>query len=208
MALRPRNALTMPSFATTAISPRHNRRFSSPSDDVSSRLVCTSRRALLFSTTLFVLLLFLGLRAHSSGALPLTGISRDGTFAEKPVHWQPVADEQGTASRPLSVRAATRIQNELNAKTHMHRRPTCSWTPWHDIRYKPLRNTNRRIVLAMNLHQNRELMSTIAQELPVVLEWVGVKNIFVTVYEDGSSDGTAEYLGDCKYVYCTKPYLH
>ncbi|VDB88503.1 unnamed protein product, partial [Peniophora sp. CBMAI 1063] len=48
----------------------------------------------------------------------------------------------------------------------------------------------------MNLHQNRELMSTIAQELPVVLEWIGVKNVFITIYEDGSSDGTQEYLGD------------
>ncbi|VDC05222.1 unnamed protein product, partial [Peniophora sp. CBMAI 1063] len=39
-------------------------------------------------------------------------------------------------------------------------------------------------------------MSTIAQELPVVLEWIGVKNVFITIYEDGSSDGTQEYLGD------------
>lgn len=34
----------------------------------------------------------------------------------------------------------------------------------------------------------------------MVLEWIGVKNVFITIYEDGSSDGTQEYLRDCEYV--------
>ena len=198
-SLRPsavaRNALAVSSLPTVN-SSRHNRRFSSPAHG-QSRL-CTSRRALFIGTATIVLLLFLGLHAHSSGSLPVSGISRDETLVGMPI--QPIADGQGKPSRLLSVPAATRIQNELNAKTNMHRRPTCSWTTWHDQRYAPLRNTSKRIVLAMNLHQNRELMSTIAQELPVVLEWIGVKNFFVTIYEDGSSDGTQEYLGDCEYT--------
>ena len=72
-SLRPsavaRNALAMSSLPTVN-SSRHNRRFSSPAHG-QSRL-CTSRRALFIGTATIVLLLFLGLHAHSSGQLPPT----------------------------------------------------------------------------------------------------------------------------------------
>ena len=58
--------------------------------------------------------------------------------------------------------------------------------------------TNRRVVFTMLLHDSNHLVSAWAQELPVVMEWLGVQNIFVSVYESGSGDRTAEYLRDCE----------
>ncbi|VDC02617.1 unnamed protein product [Peniophora sp. CBMAI 1063] len=105
-----------------------------------------------------------------------------------------IHDPNGRASRSLSTRPARQLQNSLNWRTRMHRRPRCRWTAWHDARFAPLRNANRRVMIALLLHQNGDLISTLAQELPVVLEWVGVQNVYLSIFESGSSDGTVEYL--------------
>lgn len=158
------------------------------------------RRTILITTAVFALFLLLGYSSHSLGVLPLPEVGLDQILERTSGGFYAGGGTgNGRASRPVSVRAARRIQNELNAKTSMHPRPMCEWTPWHEARYAPLRDTSRRIVIPMLLHENADLIGTLAQELPVVLEWIGVQNVFVSVFESGSADGTNEYLGDCEW---------
>ncbi|KZV65258.1 glycosyltransferase family 69 protein [Peniophora sp. CONT] len=149
-----------------------------------------SRLILLLGGLAVVLLLLLGYSSHGLGALPLSAIGLDRAFEHT------FASNAGSksASRPLSIPAATRLQNELFAQTGRHVRPTCSWTSWHDTRFAPLRNTNRRIMITILLHQNEGTLASFAQELPVLLEWVGAHNAFVSIYESGSTDRTTEWL--------------
>ncbi|VDC02619.1 unnamed protein product [Peniophora sp. CBMAI 1063] len=157
----------------------------------------TNPRTIFLSSVAFTLLLVLLLSAHLLGISPLFAPSNASEHAREQTVVDPLAGPGGgRASRPLSIRAAGRLQDQLNAKTSMHRRPTCLWTPWQDARYAPLRDTNRRIVIAMLLHKNSNIISSLAQELPVVLEWLGVHSVFVSVYESGSDDRSKEWLGD------------
>ena len=156
--------------------------------------IASRRRAGLFGVLVLSLFLLLGYSTHSLGVFPLSAFGLAHIYE----HAGAANVSAGRASRPLSVYAATRIQNQLNTKAKMWPRPTCEWTPWHQERYAPLKNTNRRVVFTMLLHDSNHLVSAWAQELPVVMEWLGVQNIFVSVYESGSGDRTAEYLRDCE----------
>lgn len=83
------------------------------------------------------------------------------------------------------------------------RRPTCPWSAWHTLRYSPLSHTTRRFntYLAMNLYNNEDVLPTFFQELPIVINHLGSRNIFVSIYENNSEDKTQELLG-LRASYC------
>lgn len=77
------------------------------------------------------------------------------------------------------------------------RRPTCPWSTWHTLRYSPLSHSTRPIntYLAMNLYQNEDVLPTFFQELPIIINRLGPRNVFVSIYENNSEDKTQELLG-------------
>ncbi|KZV75509.1 glycosyltransferase family 69 protein [Peniophora sp. CONT] len=72
-------------------------------------------------------------------------------------------------------------------------RPTCSLESWHNERYASLRNSTN-IFLAMNLHDNEEVLPTFFQEMPRLLDFLGPERVFISIYENGSSDRTPRLL--------------
>jgi alpha-1,3-mannosyltransferase len=76
-------------------------------------------------------------------------------------------------------------------------RPTCPWSTWHMLRYSPLSHSTRPIntYLAMNLYQNEEVLPTFFQELPIIINHLGPRNVFVSIYENNSEDKTQKLLG-------------
>ena len=85
-----------------------------------------------------------------------------------------------------------------------NRRPICNWTEWHESRYASLKNTffrPRPIFLAVNFYNNGEVLPTFFQELPILLQHLGPTTIYVSIYENGSSDATPELLQKCKSLH-------
>ncbi|VDB99758.1 unnamed protein product [Peniophora sp. CBMAI 1063] len=72
-------------------------------------------------------------------------------------------------------------------------RPTCNLEPWHNERYASLRNSSN-VFLAMNLHDNEEVLPTFFQEIPKLLDFLGPERVFISIYENGSSDRTPRLL--------------
>ena len=81
------------------------------------------------------------------------------------------------------------------------RRPVCNWTEWHRSRYASLKYSflwPRPIFLAMNFYNNEGVLPTFFQELPILLEHLGPTTVYVSIYENESSDRTPELLQKCK----------
>jgi len=79
-------------------------------------------------------------------------------------------------------------------------RPTCPWSAWHTLRYSPLSYPTRRIntYIAMNLYQNEDVLPTFFQEFPIVINHLGSRSVYVSIYENNSEDKTQELLGLCE----------
>lgn len=75
-----------------------------------------------------------------------------------------------------------------------HSRPTCQFLDWHHARYASLRRSNSTIFLALNLQNSAEILPTLIQELPSILEFLGPHRVHVSVYENGSEDETPQFL--------------
>ncbi|KAI0034270.1 cryptococcal mannosyltransferase 1-domain-containing protein [Vararia minispora EC-137] len=72
-------------------------------------------------------------------------------------------------------------------------RPVCSWNTWHAERYGRLENSGK-LFLAMNLHNNEDVLPTFFQELPHLLQHLGPDHVYVSIYENGSGDRTPQML--------------
>ena len=85
-------------------------------------------------------------------------------------------------------------------------RPTCNLEPWHDNRYASLRNSTN-IFLAMNFHDNEDVLPTFFQEIPKLLDFLGPERVFISIYENGSTDRTPRLLRHCEYLSLPLPFL-
>ncbi|SRR5258708_742539 len=88
------------------------------------------------------------------------------------------------------------LQRSVYSSTE-ERRPTCDWTEWHVSRYASLKSnfaSSSPIFLAINLYNNEQVLPTFYQELPILLEHLGPQQVYVSIYENGSSDMTPELL--------------
>ena len=102
------------------------------------------------------------------------------------------------------------IQRDVYAYVR-NRRPSCSLRSWQRERYAHIKNTNRTVFVAANLYNNEDVLPTLFQELPVLLEYLGPGNVYVSIYENGSNDKTpqlldlrASYTSDCiRHTCCT-----
>jgi alpha-1,3-mannosyltransferase len=72
-------------------------------------------------------------------------------------------------------------------------RPVCPTYAWQEARYAGLRNTTN-VFLAVNFFNNEAVLPTFFQELPVLIRHLGPARVFVSVFENGSSDRTPEML--------------
>jgi len=67
----------------------------------------------------------------------------------------------------------------------------------------------QKYFIAINLHDNQEVMPDMMQQLKVIIKHLQPKNVFVSIFESGSSDQTKLYLGLCSTILETigAPYL-
>ena len=80
--------------------------------------------------------------------------------------------------------------------------PACDAIEWHISRYASLKYSffsPSPIFLAMNFYNNEEVLPTFFQELPILLEHLGPRQVYVSIYENGSSDRTPELLHERRY---------
>ncbi|KZV65968.1 glycosyltransferase family 69 protein, partial [Peniophora sp. CONT] len=75
-----------------------------------------------------------------------------------------------------------------------NRRPTCSMRPWQRERYAHVDHANRTVFIAANLYNNEDVLPTFFQELPLLLRYLGPANVYISVYENGSTDKTPHLL--------------
>ncbi len=98
------------------------------------------------------------------------------------------------------LRQRRKMISDLNSSFYSsteERRPTCNWTEWHISRYaslKPHFAWPSPIFLAMNFYDNEQVLPTFFQELPILLDHLGPRQVYVSIYENGSSDMTPELL--------------
>ncbi|OLY81460.1 Alpha-1,3-mannosyltransferase CMT1 [Smittium mucronatum] len=65
------------------------------------------------------------------------------------------------------------------------------------VRPKDTRS-KRKYFFSMNLFNNEEVIPHLIQELLLVIKFLGAKNVFLSIYENGSNDQTKEMLGNLK----------
>ncbi|KAI0028568.1 cryptococcal mannosyltransferase 1-domain-containing protein [Vararia minispora EC-137] len=73
-------------------------------------------------------------------------------------------------------------------------RPVCPLRDWHAERYAGLSNSSN-IFLAINFYNNEDVLPNFFQELPVMLKHLGPERVYVSIFENGSTDQTQEMLG-------------
>ncbi|KZV72337.1 glycosyltransferase family 69 protein [Peniophora sp. CONT] len=74
-------------------------------------------------------------------------------------------------------------------------KPTCLWQRFHEERYSQLGEDKKNVYIAMNFYNNEYVLPTFFQEFPHVVRRIGAERVFVSIYENGSEDKTAELLG-------------
>lgn len=94
---------------------------------------------------------------------------------------------------PMNETALKEVQ-DLAYNLTSHKRPTCALHPWHYERYTDLRASSSSFFLAINLHDNAGVSPTFVQELPIVLQFLGPQRVHVSIYENGSTDETPQFL--------------
>jgi alpha-1,3-mannosyltransferase len=75
-------------------------------------------------------------------------------------------------------------------------RPVCPLREWHVERYNGLNNTTT-VFLAVNFYNNQDILPNFFQELPVLLRHLGPERVYVSVFENGSTDHTPQMLALC-----------
>lgn len=111
--------------------------------------------------------------------------------------------------RPLDGLAATHyntsaISDAQETAFRLTSRPNigCGLKPWHKARYADLRASGpeaKTILLALNLVNAVAILPSLLVELPVLLKFLGPRNVHVSVYENGSDDFTPELLVSRKF---------
>ncbi|KAI0317050.1 cryptococcal mannosyltransferase 1-domain-containing protein [Amylostereum chailletii] len=86
----------------------------------------------------------------------------------------------------------TTIQTDAYTLAPNHR-PVCLWQSWQHTRYARL-SENHSIYLAANFYNNEDVLPTFFQELPILLHHLGPKHVYVSIYENGSTDKTGSLL--------------
>jgi hypothetical protein len=79
----------------------------------------------------------------------------------------------------------------------------CQLKPWHEARYADLRASSpepKTILLALNLVDAVSILPSLLVEIPVLLKFLGPRNVHVSVYESGSGDFTPELLVSRKFL--------
>lgn len=74
-------------------------------------------------------------------------------------------------------------------------RPSCPMRAWQRERYANIKLENRTVFIAANLYNNEDVLPTFFQELPVLLQYLDSTNVYVSIYENGSTDKTPHLLG-------------
>jgi alpha-1,3-mannosyltransferase len=75
---------------------------------------------------------------------------------------------------------------------------TCDITPTLQTRYRALRP--QKYLLAIALHQSEPILKNMMEQLLVVIEVLKPENVFVSIYEGGSTDASSEFLEEFKTI--------
>ena len=83
----------------------------------------------------------------------------------------------------------------------------CSLDPWHSLRYAALKDSSKphpsasklkangtTIFMAMNLYNNAPLFASLVEQLPETILFLGVQNVYLSIYENNSDDETGIML--------------
>ncbi|KAI0035524.1 cryptococcal mannosyltransferase 1-domain-containing protein [Vararia minispora EC-137] len=93
--------------------------------------------------------------------------------------------------KPTSISGFQRRAYKLSDE---RARPTCVRQRFHESRYKVLEENPRAVFIAINFYQNQEVIPTFFQEFPGIVERLGRKRVYVSIYENGSEDKSQQLL--------------
>lgn len=80
-------------------------------------------------------------------------------------------------------------------KTKVNKKvPWCPLLPQHYDRYKHIRASSSKFFIAANLFNSERVIPNLAMQIMHLVEFLGKDRVFISIYENGSNDGTPVQL--------------